>query len=123
VREGLAHVLFSSYLKNMYFLRPFLPLLLSLALLGAPFGMGRMMDQVHQTMHAAHGMQHGTMPEHKGSTPHYVICAACVASIPQSPDFELTVLDAELTATVPSSLSGTHFLPPVPPPKRPILTV
>jgi hypothetical protein len=107
----------------MPLLRSFVSLVLALALIGAPFGMGRMMDQAgtHQTMHAA--MHHDGGLAHKSSTPHYMVCAACTAFVVESPAFELTVLEAELMATVPSSLSGTHFLPPVPPPKCPILTV
>jgi hypothetical protein len=110
----------------MYLLRPILPLLLALAIIGAPFGMGRMMDQVgaHQTMHASHDMQHGAMPVHKNSTPHYMICAACVAAGVQAfSAFDPIVLNATLDDAEPSVFHGADLLPLLQPPRNFILTV
>jgi hypothetical protein len=124
VSARLAQAPLAAYLKDMYLLRQILPLLLALALLGAPFGMGRMMDQAHaqQTMHAAHGMQHGTEPPHKSSAPHYMICAACVAASAPAPSaFEPIVLTMALESAEPSALSGVPALPPVPPPISSVL--
>jgi hypothetical protein len=120
VSARLAQAPFAAYLKDMYLLRQILPLLLALALLGAPFGMGRMMDQAHahQTMHAAHGMQHGTEPPHKSSAPHYMLCAACVAaSAPDTSAFDPIMLTTAIDSAEPAALNGMPALPPVPPPK------
>ncbi len=123
----LAATQFSHYLNAMKRLRLILPLLLLVALTGAPFGMGRMMDMPgsHGAAHASamHGMHHDSEPAHKGSAPHYMVCAACAAA-PYSVNasFEFVVLPAELAVPEPSALSGTHLLPPVPPPKPVLLT-
>jgi hypothetical protein len=114
----------AAYLKSMRLLSPILPFLIAFAVIGAPFGMGRMMDQAHakQTMHAAHGMQHGTEPPHKSSAPHYMICAACVAASAPAPSaFEPIVLTMALESAEPSALSGVPALPPVPPPISSVL--
>jgi hypothetical protein len=93
---------------------------IAFAISGAPFGMGRMMDQAHahQTMHAAHGMNHGEMPTHKSSSPHYMICAACVAAgVPDLSSYDPVVLNATLNVSEPSAMEGAHLLPPLPPPR------
>lgn len=97
--------------------------LLALALIGAPFGMGRMMDHAHQTMaamdHSQMGhMQHGDTPAHKSSAPHFMMCAACFAvstgySLP-SERIELR----EIVIALPSAiLHGNSMLPDLPPPR------
>jgi hypothetical protein len=120
VSARLAQAPLAAYLTPMRLLRPILPFLIAFAVIGAPFGMGRMMDQAHthQTMHAAHGMQHGTEPLHKSSTPHYMICAACVAANAPGPSaFDPLMLTAALDSAEPAALHGMPALPPVPPPK------
>jgi hypothetical protein len=100
--------------------------LIAFAISGAPFGMGRMMDQTHahQTMHAAQHMHHDKMPAHKSSSPHYMICAACVAAgVPDLSAFDPIVLNAALDASEPSPMEGAHVLPPLPPPRNLIRTV
>lgn len=118
---------FSHYLTVMKRWRLLLPLLLLIALTGAPFGMGRMMDlpSSHGAMHVSsmHDMRGGGEPAHKSFAPHYMVCAACAATSNfANTVFEPYVLSAGLAALEPSALSGTHLLPPVPPPKPVLLT-
>jgi hypothetical protein len=104
-----------------------LPMLLLLALIGAPFGMGRMMDKApgHAPLHQAHemaammpGMDHGPTPSHKDSTPHFMVCAASVAVSPPVPDALLLGFKLEtFRPAVLAELDGIRFLPPVPPPR------
>jgi hypothetical protein len=100
-----------------------LPLLILAALIGAPFGMGRMMDndKGHASMqHMDHmqGMDHGQMPSHEPSAPHYMVCSACVAA----PVIHLVPVRIAAMAEKPDflaakTLDGMRFMPPVPPPR------
>ena len=99
-------------------------LLFALALTGAPFGMGRMMDTAHatysQTGHIAHETGHSgqPQPEHPAQTLHFTLCAACVASLPEMPAAVfLLVLTAPLQTARPPVISGLRALPPTPPPR------
>jgi uncharacterized protein involved in copper resistance len=98
-------------------------ILLALALVGAPFGMGRMMDGEHTSVqvmdHSQMGhIKHGDAPAHKSSTPHFMMCAAC---------FAVSVMDAspperlqtrEVAITMPSAIFyGGDLLPDLPPPR------
>ncbi len=103
--------------------RLILPLLLLAALIGAPFGMGRMMDSAagHAAMaHMDHmqGMDHGSMPTHEPSAPHYMVCSACVAApVIQLIPVRLAAMADKPEFPVAMTLDGTRFLPPVPPPR------
>ena len=96
---------------------------LALALVGTPFGMGRMMDSAasHASMqHMDHmqGMDHGKMPAHEPSAPHYMVCSACVAApvVHLVPD-RLAAMTDKPEFPAAKILDGTRFLPPVPPPR------
>lgn len=94
-----------------------------LALTGAPFGMGRMMDGAAGHSAMAHmdsmqGMDHGDMPAHKPSAPHYVVCAACVAvPVIQLVPVRIVAMAEKPDFLAAKTLDGTRFLPPVPPPR------
>ncbi|MGB8818246.1 MAG: hypothetical protein WCC66_10045 [Rhizobiaceae bacterium] len=116
-----------TYLGAMRYMPALFLMLLALAITGAPFGMGRMMDAGagHATMHhAGHtfgtmpGMDHGSTPAHQSSAPHYMVCSACVAA---PVIFAETVRMAAISETqdMPDDnrLDGTRFLPPTPPPR------
>jgi hypothetical protein len=110
----------------MEMMRLIFSLIVACALLGAPFGMGRMMDDsnAHQNMHASHKANDDLVPAHKSSTPHYMVCAACVAAgVPAFLDFDPIVLNATLGDAKPSAFRGAELLPPLPPPRNFILTV
>jgi hypothetical protein len=100
-----------------------LPVLLLLALTGAPFGMGRMMDGAHSSVqvmnHSQMGhMNHGDAPAHKSSTPHFMMCAACfaVSVMDSSPPERLQA--REIVIALPSAiLHGEVLLPDLPPPR------
>ncbi len=104
--------------------RAILPLLMLVALIGAPFGMGRMMDgqanhsAIHQMAGMAHGMDQGSTPAHEPSAPHYMVCSACVAG----PVLNIVPVRIALEDEAPrlphsKTLNGTRYLPPVPPPR------
>lgn len=107
--------------------RMFAFLFLALALIGAPFGMGRMMDVSagHATMHQAdHGSgnltdkNHGSTPAHQPSTPHYMVCSACVAApVTLTEAIRILAFSDMPRFTEETVLSGTRFLPPTPPPR------
>ncbi len=97
--------------------------LLALALTGAPFGMGRMMDGAHasaQAMdHSQMGhMNHGDAPAHTSSAPHFVMCAACFA-LPVNAVLPLErIAFSENLNTLPTTiLYGEALLPDLPPPR------
>ncbi len=106
-------------------IRFILPLLVLVALIGAPFGMGRMMDGAHSPVqHAAMaGMDHGDMVggkagDHKPNTLHFVMCSATVAfqaaePVAQLLSFEIVrpLMDAD------AALHGNNLLPLTPPPR------
>jgi hypothetical protein len=98
-------------------------MLIALALTGAPFGMGRMMDNSagHSMIHQAHqmdGMDHGSAPSHDPTAPHYVVCSACLAA--SAPDaFPVRIIlegDGPISGDL-SGIKGSQLLPPVPPPR------
>lgn len=104
-------------------MRVFAIFLLALALSGAPFGMGRMMDTAHAG-HATHISQHVSghhsddVPVHKAGVPHFMACAACAAAmVDASPDGQLMVLQGVLEAEETTPLTGVHALPLTPPPR------
>ena len=103
--------------------------ILALAIAGAPFGMGRMMDTAHD-MHAMHGMTHDMsamnhdmdhdmdMPRHDAAAPHFMVCAACVAAMPQSVvPVQIAVLTGVLKSGHSQRLQGMKALPDLPPPR------
>ena len=100
-----------------------LPILLLIALFGAPFGMGRIMDSA--AGHAAEyhmnnmgGMEHGKMPSHEPSAPHYMVCAACVAApIVHAVPVRLVAMAEKPILIAVEQLDGTRCMPPVPPPR------
>lgn len=98
-------------------------LLLALALVGAPFGMGRMMDGAHASVQAMdHSnighMNHGDAPVHKSSTPHFLMCAACFAvSVSDALPFERVELREIAIARPALILHGEALLPDLPPPR------
>lgn len=98
-------------------------LLLALAITGAPFGMGRMMDTVHagHSVHNHHAMSghHGhDAPAHDANVPHYVACAACAAAMTDgAPAMQLMVLQGALEAAIPDAMVGIIFVPLTPPPQ------
>ena len=100
-----------------------LPLLILAALIGAPFGMGRMMDGFasHSTMqHTDHmqGMDHRQKPAHEPSAPHYMVCSACVAAPVINPvPVRIAAMVEKPDFMAAKTLDGTRFLPPVPPPR------
>jgi hypothetical protein len=95
----------------------------ALALIGAPFGMGRMMDSApsHAAMtHLDHmqGMDHGKMPSHEPASPHYMVCSACVAApVVHLVPVRLAAMAEKPDFLAAKTLDGTRFLPPVPPPR------
>jgi hypothetical protein len=106
-------------------IRLLLPLLLLIALTGAPFGMGRMMDHAHQTIamvdHSAmghQGMHHGEAPADKPSTPHFMMCAACFTVAPAMGLQAETIALAERVTRLPTTiLHGKSLMPDLPPPR------
>lgn len=98
-------------------------LLLALALTGAPFGMGRMMDGAHASEQAMdhsqmEHMNHSEAPVHKSSTPHFMMCAACFAVSAQSSSLPEPVKLREIVSMLPISiLHGNTLLPDLPPPR------
>ena len=107
----------------MRLIRLMMPFLLLAALIGAPFGMGRMMDGAagHSAMahmHQMQGMDHGDMPAHEPSAPHYVVCSACVAvPVIQLVPVRIVAMADKPDFLAAKTLDGTRFLPPVPPPR------
>jgi hypothetical protein len=108
--------------------RLFPMLLLALALAGAPFGMGRMMDGAHGPAHAAmldhsahaghHRGQDLPAADHPATTPHFTLCAACIGAVAQSPQpVMLAVMTGRIEAAMPDLLTGIAKLPPTPPPR------
>jgi hypothetical protein len=100
-----------------------LPVLLLLALTGAPFGMGRMMDGAHASLQATDHRQMGQIhqgeaPTHEPSTPHFVTCAACFAT-PVGDGLLIEALELRETAlALPTTiLHGKSLLPDLPPPR------
>ena len=96
---------------------------IAIALIGAPFGMGRMMDSGHQSMqtmdHSQMGhMNHGDAPAHKSSTPHFMMCAACFA-VSANDGLPLERIELlEIAISLPASiLHGEALLPDLPPPR------
>ena len=120
---ALAQQRLRAYFPYMRLSQCILPMLLLIALIGAPFGMGRMMDSVagHDAeyhMTHMHGIDQGKIPAHDPSTPHYVICSACVSAPPFAAEPVRLVLEAEVPGSlIAKTLNGTGFLPPVPPPR------
>jgi hypothetical protein len=99
-------------------------LLLALALTGAPFGMGRMMDTAHAAaaMHVGHGAAHqdhsSQQTDHKSSAPHFVVCAACVAAVSQAlVPVQIATLTGVLKSGFVPQLKGLRAVPDVPPPR------
>lgn len=98
--------------------------LIALALTGAPFGMGRMMDTAHAAvdMHEGYGAAHqhhgSQQPDHKSSAPHFVVCAACVAAVPQAlSPVQIAVLTGVLNSGFVPHFEGLRAAPDVPPPR------
>lgn len=106
-------------------IRFILPLLILVALIGAPFGMGRMMDGAHShNQHTAMaGMDHGDMVggkagDHKPNTPHFVTCSATVAVQAVAPAAQLLSFEIERPLMVAdAALHGNGLLPLTPPPR------
>jgi hypothetical protein len=106
-------------------IRFILPLLILVALVGAPFGMGRMMDGAHS--HSQHvamaGMDHGDMiggkfGDHKPNTLHFVMCSATVAVQAAAPLVQLLSFQIERPLMVAdAALRGNSLLPLTPPPR------
>ena len=100
-----------------------LPLLMLIALTGAPFGMGRMMDSAagHDAeYHMNHmgGTEHGKMPSHEPSAPHYMVCTACIpAPAIHAEIVRLVAMEETRSLIAVERLDGTRFMPPVPPPR------
>lgn len=101
--------------------------LFAVALTGAPFGMGRMMDTEHASvMHDAHAMAHhghrqpdaGHIPGHDPAAPHFAACAACAAHLPLTGEAaQIAVLSGALQTGTTPRLSGIPALPDLPPPR------
>lgn len=106
-------------------IRFILSLLILVALIGAPFGMGRMMDGAHsQSRHAAMaGMDHGDMiggkaGDHKPNTLHFVMCSATVAVQAAAPEAQLLCFEIVRPRLVAeAALQGNGLLPLTPPPR------
>jgi hypothetical protein len=106
-------------------IRFILPLLILVALIGAPFGMGRMMDGAHlQSQHTAMaGMDHGDMVgakagDHKPNTLHFVMCSATVAVQAAAPMTQLLSFEIERPLMVAAAaLRRADLLPVTPPPR------
>jgi hypothetical protein len=106
-------------------IRFLLPLFILVALIGAPFGMGRMMDGAH--LHSEHaamaGMDHGDMiggkvGDHKPNTLHFVMCSATVAMQAAAPMAQLLSFEIERPLIVAdATLRGNGLLPLTPPPR------
>lgn len=97
----------------------FAVVLLALAVINAPFGMGQMMAQAktHPSMHASHDTQHDTPAGHKGPAMRYFFCAACIAvaaPVPSSP--HTATAGVLLDISEPLTPDGLLDLPLVPPP-------
>ena len=97
--------------------------LLAFALTGAPFGMGRMMDNAHAG-HSMHSGKHASghhgqeTPAHKADVPHYVACPACAAAtVDASLDRQLMVLQGTLQAATSNAMAGIISVPLTPPPR------
>ncbi len=96
-----------------------------LALICAPFGMGRMMDGAHsQNQHVViAGMNHGDMiggkaGDHKPNTLHFVTCSATVAVQATAPEAQLLSFEIERPLMVTdAALYGNGVLPLTPPPR------
>ena len=109
--------------------RLILPLLILVALIGAPFGMGRMMDAAHGQMqvHSQHNlmagmdhsdMVHGKMADHKSDTLHFAMCSASVAMQTTAPAPQLLDFEIERPLMVAdNALRGNGLLPLTPPPR------
>jgi hypothetical protein len=100
--------------------------ILALAVLVAPFGMGRMMDHANalHDMHASHNLEQNALPAHKSSAPNYMVCAACVAVAAQLVLISDPVaLKEALDMSGSVALEGLLDLPPLPPPMSFIRTV
>jgi hypothetical protein len=96
------------------------PMLVLIALTSAPFGMGRMMDGAHQAMQVMdHSrMAHDDMPMHKSSIPHFVMCAAWFAVLPDETSPFLPIVLNETIAWMPHViLHGIARMPDLPPPR------
>jgi hypothetical protein len=100
-----------------------LPVLLLLALTGAPFGMGRMMDAGNHSMAAMNHSQmghadHSDIPAHDSSTLHFAMCAACFAvSTGDNLPPERIKLHETAVALPSAILHGEALLPDLPPPR------
>ena len=107
-----------------------LPLPILVALIGAPFGMGRMMDGAHSQSQSAHnehaamaGMNHGDkiggkVGDHKSNTLHFVMCSATVAVQVAAPAAQLLSFEIERPHQVAAAaLHGKGLLPLTPPPR------
>jgi hypothetical protein len=95
-------------------------ILLALALTGAPFGMGRMMDGAHASVQVMDQSQmgHNDLPTHKSSTPHFTMCAACFAvSTGYGMPLEQIELREIVIALPSATLHGKSMLPDLPPPR------
>jgi hypothetical protein len=95
--------------------RLILPLLLLLALTGAPFGMGRMMSG-----HAGSAHQHhqSNAPDKSAQHMTFMICAACAGV--SAPEQDLAVPAFSLEALTPAVLlepEGERSIPLLPPPR------
>jgi hypothetical protein len=104
----------------MKYHRLIFPMLLLIALTGAPFGMGRMMDGAHHTMQMAdHGrMAHDDTPMHKSSTPHFVMCAAWFdIYVGETLSLERLARNETMQWMPTVILHGTALLPDLPPPR------
>ncbi len=96
-----------------------------LAVIGAPFGMGRMMDGAHSQgqIAAMAGMDHGDMiggkaGDHKSGTLHFVICSATVAVQVAVAAAQLLSFEIERPRLVAAAaLRGNGLLPLTPPPR------
>ena len=106
-------------------IRWFATLIIAIALTGAPFGMGRMMDGAHD-MAAMQGMSHNMsamhhdtdMPKHAAAVPHFMMCAACVAAVPDTLSMaQIAVLTGVLKAGFIPQLEGVRAAPDLPPPR------
>lgn len=122
-RSWLAADAARTYLWKMMRVPALFRMLIALVLIGAPFGMGRMMDNAagHATAQHRHhdmGTGHEPLPSHEPSAPHYMVCSACVAAPASVAELVRVALDDETPdLMIAETLNGTRFLPPVPPPR------
>ena len=92
-------------------------IILALALAGAPFGMGRMMDGAHGAGHMA-GMHGDSAPQHDRSAPHFMVCPAFAAACaPDIADTLIAILAEAPRLAAVTPIDGMQLLPPVPPPR------